>query len=114
MQVIEHPEITAVAFAPNKNIEARLAFSIGYNRITPSHVDLELITAGKYYAMRLARVLGALKTYNPGMIYSFVSILEPYMGTTQELNLDMPPISTTRVIARVIDRGKAEPEFDFE
>ncbi len=68
----------------------------------------------KVLATLLANVLYELNKYDPKAVYPIVSILEPYIETSSELDLDMPPISSTRITAKVTDRGRAEPKFDFE
>src|SRR5260221_160951 len=54
------------------------------------------------------------EVYDKPAIYRIVSILEPYMETTQELDLHMPPISSRRVTVNVTDRGRAKPDLYIE
>lgn len=73
-----------------------------------------LITHGKLLAKMLAQTLDQLRAYNEEAVYPIVSILEPYMEITQELDLRMPPISSRKVTLNVTDRGRAEPDLDLE
>src|SRR5438105_861327 len=105
--VNELPKTTEVTFTTTVNYQATLPISTGKAE------DL-LINAGRFYAMEIYRILRVLKNINKDAIYPIVSIIEPFMEVTEELDIDMPPISSTRGIARVRDRGTAEPEFYFE
>jgi hypothetical protein len=74
----------------------------------------EKASHGKLLALELHDILVALRPYHAETIYPIMSILEPFIEATEELNLDMPPKSSIRVVAKVIDKGIAEPEFYFE
>ena len=69
---------------------------------------------GKLLAQQLHDILVDLRLYHAEAIYPIMSILEPFIEATEEWNLDMPPKSPITVVAKVIDRGKARPEFNFE
>lgn len=74
----------------------------------------ERASHGKLLAQELHDILVDLRLYHAETIYPIMSILEPFIEATEELDIDMPPILSTRGIGRVIDRGTAEPEFYFE
>jgi hypothetical protein len=88
--------------------------SISQMMVTPSLSQFRLVSLGIHLAKLLVRTLDQIRAYNGQAIYPIMSILEPYIGEAEELVLDMPPISSIRGIARAIDRGTAEPEFNFE
>src|SRR5690349_5519094 len=60
-----------------------------YNRETPTQAEQRLITSGELLATRLAKVLDQLRTYNQAAVYYIMSILEPYIEITPELDLRM-------------------------
>lgn len=104
----------SVALTLNRsNFLTPLAVSIGNVIETPAQAESMLIILGEHLAMWLAEVLDVLRTYNEEAIYPIVSILEPYMETS-ELDLRMPPISSRRVIINVTDRGRAKPDLYIE
>ncbi len=72
--------------------------------------EFRLFSLGMQLAKRLANTLDQIRVYNRLAIYPIVSILEPYLEEAEELVLDISPISSIRRIARVIDRGRAEPK----
>ncbi len=62
----------------------------------------------------LAYTLDQLRAYNERAVYPIMSILEPYMKATEELDLRMPPLSSRRVTINVTDRGRAKPDLSIE
>jgi hypothetical protein len=97
-----------IAFTPNTSVQALLAISVGN---TPDQDEYRLITRGTHLALWLVKTLDALKKLNPNAVYPIMSILEPYTGTDQELDLQMPPKSSRRVTITVTNRGRANPHF---
>jgi hypothetical protein len=73
-----------------------------------------LASVGMLLASMLAYTLDQLRAYNERAIYPIMSILEPYMKATEELDLRMPPLSSRRVTINVTDRGRAKPDLSIE
>ena len=68
----------------------------------------------EHLAIGLAHTLNVLENYDKSAVHRIMSILEPYIEEIPEPNFTFPPISSTRIIAKVIDRGTAEPDFYLE
>jgi len=88
--------------------------NISQTTSTLSLNDNRLISFGVLLATGLAKTLNQIRALNEQAIYPIMSILEPFIEVPEALNLDMPPKSSLRVVAKVIDKGKAEPEFYYE
>jgi len=73
-----------------------------------------LASVGMLLASMLAYTLDQLRAYNERAVYPIMSILEPYMKVTEELDLRMPPLSSRRVTINVTDRGRAKPDLSIE
>lgn len=99
----ELPKTTNVAITPTRNYQAVLPNSSG-------NIEDFLIAAGKYYAMKLAMILGDLKNLNEDAIFPITSVLQPYIGK-KELNLLIPPDSSKEPIPEGADGRRAEPEY---
>jgi hypothetical protein len=102
---------TNIAFTPNISTQAPLAISVGNTLESPTRTEYQLIAHGTHLALWLVKTLDALKSQNPNAIYPIMSILEPYTGTDQELDLQMPPKSSRKVTITVTNRGRAKPHF---
>lgn len=81
---------------------------------TPVLSEYRLITLGKQLATKLAEILDQLKVHNEEAVYPIMSILEPYMETTEELDFSFPPKSSREVIIEITRRGKVEPTIYFD
>ncbi len=79
----------------------------------PDLTEYWLTQSGIYHATSLVHVLDESANY-PNVKNRIMSILEPYLEATEELDFSFPPISSTRGIAKVIHRGTAEPDFYLE
>lgn len=84
--------------------------SISQMTVIPMLSEFRLVSLGMQLAKRLADTLDQIRVFNRLAIYPIVSILEPYIEEAEEMVLDMSPISSIRSIARIIDRGTAEPK----
>src|SRR5713226_4645870 len=78
---------------------------------TPWLDEHRLASRARRCAIELASLLEQLKASNEQVIYPIISILEPYMKATEELDLRMPPLSSRRVTINVTDRGRAKPDL---
>ena len=104
-------------FIPQVNFNARWSISTGVDAQAPdvhaAKVQM-LASFAEQLAVGLFQTLNVLKIYDVSEVNRIMSILEPFTEATEELDFDMPPISSTKGTARVIQRGIAEPEFYFE
>ncbi|MEO8974009.1 MAG: hypothetical protein ABI406_20670 [Ktedonobacteraceae bacterium] len=99
----ELPKTTKVAFTLNGNYQAVLPNS-------SSDIEGLLIAAGKYYAMKLAMILGDLKSLNEDALFPITLILRPYIEPT-ELNVPTPTLSS-RETTPLISNDNERAEFE--
>jgi hypothetical protein len=81
---------------------------------SPELAEYLLTQSGFAHAKHLINILDELARYNSDTVYQIMSILKPYTQAIEEPNIDLAPISSTKITAKVIDRGVAEPDFSFE
>src|SRR5438270_10624625 len=82
--------------------------------ITGTDTWQEKAAQGKFLAQELHDILVDLRLYHAETIYPIMSILEPFIQPTEELNLDMPPKSSRRITINVTRTGRAKPEYFTE
>lgn len=104
------PNPGAIGLFAQLNLPISTGFVLQTTDLPLNHVDV-LTFIAEHLAMGLAQTLSILEIYDKPAIYRIISILEPYMETTQELDLHMPPISSQKVTINVTDRGRAKPDL---
>jgi hypothetical protein len=107
------PNLAAIGLVAQLNLPISTGFVLRTTDLQLNQVDA-LTFIAEHLAMGLAQTLSILEVYDKPAIYRIVSILEPYMEATQELDLHMPPISSRRVTVNVTDRGRAKPDLYIE
>jgi hypothetical protein len=75
---------------------------------SPELSEYLLTQLGIYHATSLVHILDEA-VYYPNVKYHIMSILLPSIATTQELDFDMLPMTSTGVIASVVDDEEAHP-----
>jgi hypothetical protein len=105
-----------IAFIPQVNLQANLSISTGANaRTTDMHAaQVQALTSlTEQLAVWLVKALNVLKVYNEPAIYPIMSILEPYMEETPDIDFSFPPKSSQDVTIKVINRGRVTPTISI-
>lgn len=105
--------LSAIGLFAQLNLPISTGFVLQTTDLHPNQVDT-LTFIAEHLAIGLAQTLSILEIYDKPAIYRIISVLEPYMETTQELDLHMAPISSRRVTINATDRGRAKPDLYIE
>jgi hypothetical protein len=114
--IAEFGQSANIAFIPQVNLQANLSISTGANaRTTDMHAaQVQALTSlTEQLAVWLVKALNVLRVYNEPAIYPIMSILEPYMEETPDIDFSFPPKSSQDVIIKVTNRGRVTPTISI-
>ena len=88
-------------------LQYSLPISVGNNAQLVETID-SLVSRGRQLALSLAETLTKLRARDESAIYPITAILNPFFEVT-ELDLRIPPLSSTGTIGRDIVGGTTQP-----
>jgi hypothetical protein len=115
--IAEFGHSATITFIPHANLQASWPVTTGVNAQTTDIRAAQtqaLSSLAEHLAVWLARTLDVLRGYDEQAIYPIMSILEPYMEETPDIDFPFPPKSSRDVTIKVTNRGRVTPTLFIE